>query len=92
MKAPAILDTAKQYISTDRNETHGDAEENFTHTAALWSAYLETPISAIDVANCLILLKISRINCGKYNVDDYIDIAGYSALAGGIAGKQNSEE
>ena len=31
------------------------------------------------------LLKIARTQAGKFNLDDYIDAAGYAAIAGEIA-------
>ena len=42
-------------------------------------------ITAKDVAIMMILLKISRSNQGKkFNLDNFIDMAGYSAIAGEI--------
>jgi hypothetical protein len=52
-----------------------------TQIANLWTTYLGTPIAAEQVAMCQVLLKISRSCSGNYNVDDYIDILGYGAIA-----------
>ena len=35
-----ILDTAKQYVDTDRAEEHGDMEDNFQRIAAYWNTHL----------------------------------------------------
>ena len=42
-------------------------------------------ITAADVAIMMILLKISRSTQGeKFNIDNYIDMVGYAAIAGEI--------
>ena len=42
-------------------------------------------ITAQDVAIMMILLKVSRSNQGKkFNLDNFVDMAGYSAIAGEI--------
>ena len=42
-------------------------------------------ITAADVAIMMILLKISRTTQGeKFNLDNFVDMAGYSAIAGEI--------
>jgi hypothetical protein len=42
-------------------------------------------ISAEDVALMMVLLKISRNNQGKKsNIDNFIDMCGYAAIAGEI--------
>ena len=42
-------------------------------------------ITAKDVAIMMILLKVSRSNQGKkFNLDNFVDMAGYSAIAGEI--------
>ena len=42
-------------------------------------------ITAVDVALMMILLKISRNNQGrKINMDNFVDMAGYAAIAGEI--------
>jgi hypothetical protein len=39
-------------------------------------------ITSDDVATMMALLKISRSQRGKKNVDDYVDAAAYMAIAG----------
>jgi hypothetical protein len=54
----------------------------------LWSAYLHKDIAGNQVPIMMTLLKIARSTGGDYNEDDYIDMCGYSALAGEMAAKQ----
>jgi hypothetical protein len=72
--------------TTERSNTHGTAEDNFHHTAMMWSAYLGVEISAVDVCQMQVMAKMSRAKKGNpYHPDHYIDQCGYSALAGRIA-------
>jgi hypothetical protein len=80
-----ILDTAKEYVTKDRADTHGDAESNFGLIAAYWSAHLNRNISPHDVAVMMTLLKLARMRSNPAHVDSAVDAAGYSALAGEIA-------
>ena len=75
-------------IIKERGEDYGDPRPNHERIAHLWNAYLEpaTPITAHDVAICMILVKISRAKAGSKlpngsKRDNYEDIAGYSAIA-----------
>lgn len=81
----SVLATSQRLVSRDRAETHGDVAENLEQTANLWSVYLCAPITAHDVAQMMVLLKISRSKSGSYNPDDYVDGAAYSAIAGALA-------
>lgn len=92
-----ILDTAKQYICGPREEAYGSPEKGFKLTASLWGKYLNfrcvPPNDAIDigpedVAIMMALLKISRLAATPDHMDGWIDIAGYAAIGGEIAGKE----
>ena len=52
MKRAEILDTAKQYVTKDRDDTHGDMEDNFESIAELWQIYFnhEWDFTSTDVA------------------------------------------
>jgi len=87
-----ILVKANQLISKTRNETHGDAFKNHAEIAEFWNIFLDgklrpmANITAADVAIMMILLKISRTTQGeKFNLDNFVDMAGYSAIAGEIS-------
>jgi hypothetical protein len=81
-----ILDTAKQYITKDRAEEHGDLANNFTTIAAYWSTHLNTSVSATDVAVMMNLVKIARIKSNPDNLDNWIDGCGYLACGGELVG------
>jgi hypothetical protein len=72
--------------TTERTTTHGAVEDNFEHTASLWSAYLGFNITATDVCQMQVLAKISRAKKGNpLHPDHYVDQCGYSSLAGRMA-------
>lgn len=74
------LDTAKMLIGGDRRETYGSAESNFTNTGKLWEQVLGVPVTATQVAMCMALVKISRLNNTPTHEDSWIDAVGYLAL------------
>ena len=79
-----FLKKADELVGGDRHRDYGDKTENHTNIAKLWSAYLDTPIEAHDVALMMSLLKIARTKLGAVSEDTYIDMAAYSAIAGEI--------
>lgn len=86
MNRTEILETANNYITNDRAQTHGqDAENSFGRIAAYWSAHLDRPISAADVCTMMALLKLARIAGNPKHLDSWIDVAGYAAIGGEIA-------
>jgi hypothetical protein len=81
----AVLDTARQAITVDRAATHGDAESSFSLIAAYWSAHLDHPVSAGDVAVMMTLFKLARAKGNPKHQDNWVDAIGYSALGAEIA-------
>lgn len=79
-----VLQEADRLINGDRRDTYGSASESFGRIAGLWSAYLGRTVTPLDVANLMILLKVSRTK-GTFHRDSYVDIGGYSALAEQLA-------
>jgi hypothetical protein len=86
MNAAEIARHAADLVSGDRNASHGEAHVNFENIRALWSAYLDRELTAVDVALMMVLLKVARTKAGRHNPDDYVDAVGYAALAGELAG------
>lgn len=78
-----ILDEAKKTICQDRNNQYGEPEDNFKVIANFWSEYLDTEITATDVANMMILFKVAR-NKANSKGDNWVDICGYAACGGEI--------
>lgn len=89
MKPADILSTAASLVSGERNRQHGSIREHYDALALMWTAVLtaagkapDTPLDAHDAANMMEVLKITRRYFGAINEDDYVDGAGYSAIAG----------
>lgn len=87
-----ILHKAGNLITGDRKRKHGDYIKNHENIAKLWSGYLGVDLSALDVLTMMALLKIARTKAGDYDSDNYIDLIGYSALAGQLASKLSEEK
>jgi hypothetical protein len=85
MGASEVCHLAAELITGSRAEQHGAAKETHGNIAALWSAYLHTSITARDVALMMALLKIARTKTGTFNLDDFVDAAGYVSIAAEIA-------
>lgn len=77
-----ILDEAKRILER-RADDYGDVNVSFNRIAKMWSGYLGWQMSAHDVANMMILLKVSRMK-GKYSVDSALDVIGYSVCASNL--------
>lgn len=80
--AAVCLAKAINIIEVDREKQHGNRKENLGMIAALWSIYLGHPIKPSQVAWCMVLTKAARESNGTHSLDNAIDAAGYSALAG----------
>lgn len=92
MDRTEILKKANECVTGSRAQDYGSAERNFELIATLWSAYLDTDISAVDVAMMMAMLKIARVKSGRWHEDNFIDLAGYAACAGEIAGRRDADE
>jgi hypothetical protein len=90
--AEEILKEAYRVVMTQRQNAHGDAENSFDIIGRYWQTYLlskgyTVQISAYDVAQMMVLLKVARASMGNgTHADHYVDTAGYSALAAMLAG------
>lgn len=85
-----VLTTAEQLINGQRAKDYGDASENFQRIADLWTPILGVQVTASDVALCLTQLKVARLITSPTHKDSWIDAAGYIALGGEIANKEQS--
>ena len=91
MKATDICALAADLVGGDRARQNGDKRENFQAIASLWNAYLGWRLSdgcgltPQDVALMMALMKIARTKGGAFNIDDYVDLAGYAGCAGEVA-------
>lgn len=81
---PSILEEAEQLIHGDRQRDYGSAHESFDRIAQFWNTYLGPKlidnISALNVAQMMVLLKVSR-SVTSSKRDTFVDQAAYSDLA-----------
>lgn len=88
MKRAEILDTAKVYVTKDRNATHGEPEKNFSEIAGHWTWWLQGKlrpdaiITDYDVAQMMVGFKQARMKSNPKHIDSPIDMCGYGAIAG----------
>ena len=80
-----ILDTAKRYVTADRQKTHGPPEESFSTIASYWGLYLKREVSSKEDAAMMALLKIARLDKNPQNMDNWIDACGYLACGAEIS-------
>ena len=89
-------ETAGKLVQGDRRETHGDFIKNFEAIAALWNGFLLSrfgyrvglKLTALDVADMMVLLKMGRTMNGKDNPDERVDLLGYGMIGAGLAGAE----
>ena len=79
MTRKECLDAAAKCVLQDRAAEYGKVENNFERIADLWEAYLHAPISALDVAMMMALLKVARAKANPAHADSFVDLAGYAA-------------
>jgi hypothetical protein len=84
MKANEILDEAKDLI-LDRGADYGSPAINHLRISQYWSTYLERHIEPHEVAICMALVKIARLQESPHHQDSHKDGCAYLALAGQIA-------
>ncbi len=88
MLANEILLTATDTIS-QRGQSYGHPADNMRRTAMLLSAYLETPIHDYQVAGIMVLVKLARSLESAQQIDTWIDMAAYTAIAGQLATEED---
>lgn len=86
MQRDEILRTAEDCIARNRQDAYGPPEDSFAEIAAAWNWWLGERISdeidAFDVAQMMSLLKKARAKASPHHADNFVDDAGYTALAG----------
>ena len=90
MTRKECLDKAAECVLKDRASQYGNVERNFERIADLWEAYLHAPISALDVAMMMALLKIARAKANPAHADSFVDLAGYAACGAECAAEAPS--
>lgn len=88
-----ILDEAIKVVG-GRGKSYGRPENNFQRIVNLWNTHLlnryqDNSIVGLDVQDVTImmaLLKIARLEYDPGHHDSWVDLAGYAACGGEIAG------
>ena len=80
-----LFDEADKIINGERQDQYGRPEDSFDRIARYWSVYLENvnphDLDALDVAHMMVLFKAARMQGQKPSRDNYVDAAGYLAIA-----------
>lgn len=93
MKAPEIASAASELVGGDRAEAYGDIYDGWNKTAVMWNAILlaagKPPVLDAHIAATMMegLKMVRRFN-GPFRADNYVDGAGYAAVAGEIASRE----
>lgn len=73
----SVLLEAEGLVHGDRNADYGHPLDDFSRTAAIWTAILGHPVSPEQVGLCMCAVKISR-QCNRPKRDNLVDLAGYA--------------
>jgi hypothetical protein len=87
-----VLDEIKACVCRDRQNSYGDAEDNFEHIRELWGWWLyrrgliDSPdrVTRLDVAQMSAMIKIARKVNNLTYLDNWVDDAGYNVCGGGM--------
>lgn len=76
-KDKSILEEAQELVNGHRGKAYGHPRFDFSRSAKIWSAILDTEVSPQQVGLCMIAIKLSR-ECNAHNRDNLVDCAGYA--------------
>ena len=79
MSALSMLRHAATVVA-DRGRAYGDARQSMEAIAQRWSLTLGHPVTAAQVALCMIDLKLERLKHDPRHEDSLLDVAGYAAV------------
>ena len=92
MNRDEIIAEVAKCVSIERNSSYGEPEDNFRAIADFWNVYLTSrgvefkqPLTAVDIAIMMGLVKIGRIATGEGKLDNFIDLAGYAVCGGEVS-------
>jgi hypothetical protein len=94
MKRKEILAAAEKLMYGDRMTDYGAPYENHRRISVLWSSYLGVEITPMQVAICMALVKIARLQENKEDSKDdtFIDLVAYASIAGEMAEISRKQE
>ncbi len=83
-----VLTTIEACVCRDRQNTYGDAEDNFQVIADLanimFQGQLVKPFTSLDMAMFQALVKVARTRSSPDHLDNWVDLAGYAVCGAGI--------
>ena len=82
MKREELLQKASDLVNGERAADYGDAWENHSRIARIWSGILGQEIKPEQVYMCMIGVKLARLTNTPEHLDSWMDICGYAALGG----------
>ena len=85
MKANEFLRTALTTLNERGQDRDEGGERSMARIVKLFNALYDAEMSEEQGFMFMVLLKAVRASTGSYNEDNYIDLAGYSALLGEAA-------
>lgn len=87
----AILERIASFVCKDRQNTYGDAEDNFRDIAERWTIYVRRrfglpnfKLEPADIAAMMIDVKLARIAASPGHQDNWDDAGGYAVCGAGI--------
>ena len=88
MKIEETLDTAKNTVLNLRDQQYSKVTRHQQHEriAQVWSGILQHEVTGYQVALCMAGMKLVRAENAPEVTDSFVDICGYAAIAGEIAG------
>lgn len=87
-RAQKQIHKAEKLVFGDRQATYGHPFDDYTRTAALWSALIGHEITAHQAALMMVLVKLSR-EMNKQTDDNMVDAHGYLMCATRILDRMN---
>ena len=95
MTRKEILGAAAKCVCGQREEDYGTPEDNFKLIAELWTPVIKSCVSEWTdvcvppeaVALMMALVKVARLIKSPGHLDSWVDLAGYAACGGEIAGR-----
>lgn len=82
-KPKVLAETAIKLVYGDRNRDYGHPYDDYSRTAAMWSAFLDHEITPYQAALMMVMVKLSR-EANRHKDDNIIDAHGYLLVAGRI--------
>lgn len=88
----AVLDKAREAINGPREDNYGSPYENHKRIADIWSAMTGYEFTPSMVSAMMIGIKLSRAREDNSLLDNWVDIAGYSAITWEVLNEELKRE